>query len=105
MKNLIDGDFASNNGGWQWCAGTGTDSLSNLRIFNPYLQSRRYDADGVFIRQWVPELREVKGDAIHSPFRDLRIEEFNKLGYPKPIVDHERAKREAERLLGSYLLG
>ncbi|HKS13926.1 MAG TPA: deoxyribodipyrimidine photo-lyase [Pseudomonas sp.] len=67
MRHLIDGDLAANNGGWQWSASTGTDSVPYFRIFNPVTQSQRFDAKGVFIRQWIPELAAVDKKVIHSP--------------------------------------
>ncbi|KAK9766020.1 DNA photolyase phr1, variant 2 [Basidiobolus ranarum] len=80
MNNLVDGDFASNNGGWQWAASTGTDSQPYFRIFNPALQSERFDKNGDFIRKWIPELKHIKGKAIHEPFKHLSPSEFKKLG-------------------------
>lgn len=68
MENLIDGDLAANNGGWQWVAGTGTDAAPYFRIFNPVTQSKRFDPTGVYIRQWVPELVDVPVEFIHSPW-------------------------------------
>ena len=91
---MIDGDLASNNGGWQWCAGTGTDAQPYFRIFNPYSQSKKFDPNGEYIRHWVPELKNVKGPAIHDP-TTLGKKEFAKLGYPRPIVDHDKARLRA----------
>ncbi len=90
MRHLIDGDLASNNGGWQWSASTGTDAAPYFRIFNPTSQSTKADPDGVYIRRYVRELADVTGKAIHDPPSDLR----KKLGYPEPIVDH-KVTREA----------
>lgn len=56
MRHLIDGDLAANNGGWQWSSSTGTDSAPYFRIFNPLSQSQKFDADGAFIKHWLPEL-------------------------------------------------
>jgi len=67
MQHLVDGDFASNNGGWQWCASTGTDAAPYFRIFNPFSQSGRYDPDGAYIRRFVPELAGLPADALHDP--------------------------------------
>ena len=61
MENLIDGDFASNNGGWQWSASTGTDPQPYFRIFNPYNQSEKADPEGRYIRHYIPELKKLKG--------------------------------------------
>ncbi len=94
MQQLIDGDLSQNNGGWQWSASTGTDAAPYFRIFNPFSQSAKFDADGAFIRQWVPELRDVVGEDIHNPGELpglLRL----KLDYPSPIVDHDEARERA----------
>ena len=72
MEHLVDGDLASNSHGWQWVAGTGTDAAPYFRIFNPTLQSRRFDPDGTYIRRWVPELRGVAGRAGPRPERTTR---------------------------------
>ena len=66
MQHLVDGDFASNNGGWQWSASTGTDAAPYFRIFNPFSQSKRYDPDGEYIRRFVPELVDVPANALHD---------------------------------------
>lgn len=87
MRTLIDGDFAANNGGWQWAASTGTDAAPYFRIFNPVTQSEKFDPDGRFIRQFVPELANVRGKAIHWPHPlppGVR--------YARPIVDHAKAR-------------
>ncbi|KAL1747686.1 DNA photolyase, FAD-binding/Cryptochrome [Schizophyllum fasciatum] len=93
MQNLIDGDLASNNGGWQWSASTGVDPAPYFRIFNPYLQSEKADPEGDFIRMFVPELRSLKGKAVHNPPAGVA----KKLGYPLPIVNHSEAKDRAIR--------
>ena len=83
-SHLLDFDLASNNGGWQWAASVGCDSQPYFRIFNPYLQSQKFDQDGAFIRQWIPELAVLDNQAIHRPSPiDAEC-----CGYPKPIVDH-----------------
>jgi deoxyribodipyrimidine photo-lyase len=98
MQNLLDGDPAANNGGWQWTAGTGTDAAPYFRIFNPLLQSIKFDPHGDYIRKWVPELAKIQGEAIHAPWeKGLQIP-----GYPaKPIVDREQVK---DRTLKAYQL-
>lgn len=95
--NFVDQDFASNNGGWQWSASTGTDPQPYFRIFNPLSQSEKSDPQGDYIRHFVPELRGVKGNAIHDPYGRLAKAEFEKLGYPKPIVQHAEARQRALR--------
>jgi len=67
MQHLIDGDLASNNGGWQWSASTGTDSVPYFRVFNPHTQALKIDARGDYVRTWVPELADLKGKAVHTP--------------------------------------
>jgi deoxyribodipyrimidine photo-lyase len=96
MENLLDGDIAANNGGWQWTAGTGTDAAPYFRIFNPVLQSIKFDPNGEYIRRWVPELRGLDGKNIHSPWeKGIKIP-----GYPEiPIVDRAVVKK---RTLEAY---
>ncbi|MCX6522002.1 MAG: deoxyribodipyrimidine photo-lyase [Actinobacteria bacterium] len=92
MRHLVDGDLASNNHGWQWAAGTGTDAAPYFRVFNPTSQSERFDPDGEYLRRWVPELRDVGGVAVHAPDGLLRPAD-----YPPPIVDHAAERDEALR--------
>jgi len=89
MENLLDGDLAANNGGWQWTAGTGTDAAPYFRIFNPVLQSKKFDPDGNYIRKWVPELRDVETTDVHAPWENrIKVK-----GYPeKPIVEHDKER-------------
>lgn len=91
MSQLIDGDLALNNGGWQWAASTGNDAAPYFRIFNPTMQSKRFDADGQFIRQYLPELAQVPDDAIHEPHKWAKKHNI-KLNYPTPIVEHASAR-------------
>jgi deoxyribodipyrimidine photo-lyase len=84
MAHLVDGDLASNQHGWQWTAGTGTDAAPYFRIFNPTSQARRFDPDGEYVRRWIPELRGIDGAAVHEPWT-LREQP---VGYPAPIVEH-----------------
>ena len=85
MQHLLDGDFSSNNGGWQWSASTGTDAVPYFRIFNPTTQGVRFDPDGHFIRQYCPELRACTNKEIHSPSEMQRKE----LGYTIALDDYE----------------
>jgi len=102
---LIDFDLASNNGGWQWAASTGCDAQPYFRIFNPVTQSQRFDADGRFIRRYVPELARLDGRSIHAPWL-LPLEKQQACGavigrdYPAPIVDHAQARVAALALYG-----
>jgi len=102
MEHLIDGDFASNNGGWGFSASTGVDPQPYFRIFNPLLQSERFDPEGEYIRKWVPELREVKGKAVHDPYGRGEGRLAKKSGYPEPIVVHKEAR---EKCLAAYKVG
>lgn len=94
-SRLIDFDLASNNGGWQWSASTGTDAQPYFRVFNPTSQSERFDPDGAFIREWVPELRDLPAKKIHAPFEKAGENLFSRLDYPEPIVDHAKAREKA----------
>lgn len=85
MRHLVDGDLSSNNHGWQWAAGTGTDAAPYFRVFNPITQSEKFDPDGDYIRRYIPELRAVEGKAVHRPWT---LPEGPPDGYPSPIVDH-----------------
>ena len=97
---LVDLDYPSNNGGWQWAASTGTDAAPYFRIFNPAAQSKKFDPDGTFIRRFVPELESVDDKHIHDASRLTSKENiFNDLDYPEPIVDHKEAR---ERTLAAF---
>jgi deoxyribodipyrimidine photo-lyase len=102
MEHLIDGDFASNNGGWGFAASTGVDPQPYFRIFNPTLQSEKFDPDGEYIRTWVPELRDVRGKAIHDPYARGEAATAQRNNYPRPIVEHKFAR---ERALARYKAG
>jgi deoxyribodipyrimidine photo-lyase len=92
MRHLVDGDLASNQHGWQWTAGTGTDAAPYFRIFNPVTQGQKFDPEGEYIRRYVPELRELSGKEIHEPWD--RAEGLPD-GYPERIVDHSTARTES----------
>ncbi|GAB2880168.1 deoxyribodipyrimidine photo-lyase [Microbulbifer echini] len=87
MQHLIDGDFASNNGGWQWTASTGTDAAPYFRVFNPYSQSQRFDPNGDFIRRYVPELDSLNNKEIHDP--------PSMANYPSVICDVGAGRKRA----------
>ncbi len=93
MQQLIDGDLAANNGGWQWAASTGTDAAPYFRIFNPTTQGERFDKQGDFIRQWLPELSAVPDSDIHQP-QLWAQKNHKKLDYPAPIVEHKDARKK-----------
>ena len=89
MRHLVDGEIASNNGGWQWSASTGTDAAPYFRIQNPWSQTKRFDPGGEYIRRWVRELRDVPAPLLcEPPAPGLSIAK----GYPPPIVDHSHAR-------------
>ena len=95
MAHLVDGDVANNQLNWQWTAGTGSDTNPN-RIFNPTVQSTRFDADGEYIRRYVPELADVAAPEIHEPSAETRA----RTGYPTAVVDHREAIAEYRAALG-----
>ena len=92
LDHLVDGDIASNNHGWQWVAGTGTDASPYFRVFHPVTQGRRFDPDGDYVRRWVPELAHVPGAAVHEPWD---VADGLDRGYPERIVDHAEERLEA----------
>lgn len=96
LDHLIDGDLASNNHGWQWVAGTGTDPAPYFRVFNPMIQGPKFDPRGDYVRTWIPELRHLKGADVHEPWRHS---DGYAGGYPERIVDHAAERRVA---LGRY---
>ncbi|MEO0543099.1 MAG: deoxyribodipyrimidine photo-lyase [Pseudomonadota bacterium] len=101
---LVDADAASNTASWQWVAGSGADASPYFRIFNPITQGEKFDADGAYVKKWVPELAKVPTKFIHKPWEAPRkILDFADvvLGetYPHPIVDHKQAR---ERALDAY---
>ncbi|MBO3142250.1 cryptochrome/photolyase family protein [Dermatophilus congolensis] len=94
LEHLRDGDVASNNHSWQWVAGTGTDAAPYFRVFNPVRQGEKFDPDGSYVRQWVPELAHVSGGAVHVPWK---APDGYACGYPLPVVDHAQERAEALR--------
>jgi len=104
MQQLVDGDPAANNGGWQWTAGTGTDAAPYFRVFNPVTQGQKFDPDGLYVRRWVPELADTPAKFIHEPWK-LPLSDQHRAGcvigqdYPAPIVDHAWAR---DRTLAAY---
>ncbi len=104
MQHLMDSDPASNNGGWQWVAGVGTDASPFFRVFNPVRQSQLFDPAGDFARAWIPELRRVPDEHIHEPWTMSEAVQRKARclvgkDYPAPIIDHAYAR---ERALASY---
>lgn len=97
---LVDADAANNAASWQWVAGSGADAAPYFRIFNPTLQGEKFDPDGVYVKRYVPELAKLPSTLIHKPWkadaRELAAADLV-LGknYPRPIVDHDAARRRA----------
>jgi len=98
MLNLIDGDFAANNGGWQWCASTGTDAAPYFRVFNPLSQGKKYDPEAHYIQEWIPELSLCSPKQIHS-LKDLPAE------YALPVVEHSKARERVLKTFGKLTKG
>ena len=96
MRNLVDGEIASNNGGWQWSAGTGADAAPYFRIQNPWSQTARYDPSGAYIKRWIPELAALHPSCFMAPPKDGKPIAAT---YPLPCVDH---KTERERTLATF---
>jgi deoxyribodipyrimidine photo-lyase len=94
LEHLMDGDVASNNHGWQWVAGTGTDASPYFRVFNPVTQGQKFDPDGAYVRRWVPELAHLRGKQAHEPWK---ADDGYHHGYPEPVVDHGEERAEALR--------
>ena len=92
MRHLVDADLASNQHGWQWTAGTGTDAAPYFRVFNPITQGLKFDPDGDYVRRWVPELRCVDGKAVHEPWE---LGDDMPSDYPERIVDHAAERKVA----------
>ncbi|MFD0985979.1 cryptochrome/photolyase family protein [Methyloligella solikamskensis] len=101
---LVDADLANNASNWQWVAGSGADAAPYFRIFNPILQSEKFDPDGDYIRRWVPELKKLKNKDIHAPF-EASASSLSEAGidlgstYPKPIIEHSKGR---QRSLDAY---
>jgi len=100
---LVDADLANNTQGWQWAAGCGADAAPYFRVFNPVLQSKKFDPDGRYIREWAPELAGLPNAYIHAPWEapeDVLAEAGVRLGetYPAPLVDHAQARAQALEL-------
>ena len=92
MEHLVDGDFASNNGGWGFSASTGVDPQPYFRIFNPLRQSERFDPNGDYIRKWLPELADMTGTECHDPYERGAGAKAKEKGYPQPIVVHSESR-------------
>ena len=104
LGHLVDGDEANNAMNWQWVSGTGPDAQPFFRVFNPVGQGEKFDPQGDYVRRWIPELGKLDRKVIHRPW-EASEEALRKAGitigetYPKPLVDHARAR---ERALDAY---
>ena len=92
LDHLVDGDLASNNHGWQWVAGTGTDAAPYFRVFNPITQGLKFDPQGEYVRRWIPELAHLSGKKAHEPWD---VEDGYAHDYPKRIIDHAAERKVA----------
>lgn len=99
MQHLVDGENASNNGGWQWSAGTGADAAPYFRIQNPWTQTKNYDPEGEYIRTWIPELKGLPGRAFLAPPKDGGS---LSPAYPAPIVDHGTERKRALAIFAKH---
>ena len=102
MRSLIDGEIASNNGGWQWSSGTGADAAPYFRIQNPWSQTQCYDNQGTYIRRWVPELRHVANASLLEPPADGRP---IAPGYPAPMIDHSAERDRTLEMFARHKAG
>jgi deoxyribodipyrimidine photo-lyase len=94
---LVDADLANNTFGWQWAAGCGADAAPYFRIFNPVMQSRKFDTEGEYIRRWIPVLSKLHGRGLHEPWKfGIPPEQ-----YPAPMVEHTKARYRALDAFGS----
>ncbi len=96
LDTLVDADLANNSASWQWVAGCGADAAPYFRIFNPVLQSQKFDPNGVYIRRWVPELACLNNVEIHAPWESTNAASiYSKINYPKPIINHSESRSKA----------
>jgi deoxyribodipyrimidine photo-lyase len=106
MRHLLDGDESQNNGNWQWSASVGADAQPYFRVFNPVRQQERFDADGSYVRRWVPELRELPDEHLAAPWEapeGIQRAAGCVVGrdYPRPLVDLAESRREAIARFGA----
>ncbi|RZA05349.1 MAG: hypothetical protein EOP11_13010 [Proteobacteria bacterium] len=90
MKVLLDGDLAPNNGNWQWVASTGSEAQPYFRVMNPWVQSKKFDPDGEYIKRFLPELKNASAKELHDPEASR-----GRYGYPAPMVNHDDQKVKA----------
>lgn len=97
-EKLLDFELSSNNGNWQWAAGTGVDAAPYFRIFNPLTQSKKFDPEGLYIRRWVAELKNYDSKEIHEPYRQRSSSPLD--AYPAPIIDLETERAVCLEMYG-----
>jgi deoxyribodipyrimidine photo-lyase len=90
---LVDADLASNTLGWQWVAGCGADAAPYFRVFNPVTQAKRFDPEGLYLRRWLPELKDAPLNLLHEPWKDAEL--LERSGYPAPMVDLGLSRQQA----------
>lgn len=96
LDTLVDADLANNSASWQWVAGCGADAAPYFRIFNPVLQSQKFDQNGVYIRRWLPELASLNNDEIHAPWKSKNAASiYSTINYPEPIINHSESRSKA----------
>ena len=100
-RHLLDYNISANNGGWQWASGSGTDAQPYFRIFNPWTQSKTYDKDCIYIKKWIPELKDVDNNDIHNWFKSF--EKYNNISYPEPIINHDEERLNTLKAYKKYL--
>lgn len=105
-SKLLDFDLSSNNGGWQWAASTGCDSQPYFRIFNPIIQSEKFDKNGLFIKKYLPVFKNIEVKYIHEPWvyeKELKNSGVNLgVNYPYPIVDYKQAREKVLNLFKTF---
>lgn len=102
-QTLVDYDVANNNGNWQWGAGSGADSQPYFRIMNPWTQGEKHDKDAIYIKKWVPELKDVPAKHLHQWDKYHTEHKDKKLDYPSPIVDYKKNRESALKMYKSAL--
>ncbi len=96
LNTLVDADLANNSAGWQWVAGCGADAAPYFRIFNPVLQSQKFDPEGTYIRRWVPELASLNNKRIHAPWDGVKSAGgYTDINYPLPVINHQETRARA----------
>jgi len=99
---LVDIDRAQNLGNWNWSSSYGLDSTPFLRIFNPWSQSKKYDPECLYIKKWLPELKDVENNHIHQWYKYW--DTYRDIGYPQPIVDHNDQRKKFKKFYRNYFV-